>query len=171
MTSSLLVRPQKPAENAAISALHAQVFGPGRFVRTAFRIRETSTQESLAALTAWDGDTLVGAIQFTAITIGGQRGSVLLGPLAIAPTYQNNGCGLRLITEGLAAIKDLGAALVILVGDLLYYQKMGFQTVPPGQITLPGPVDPQRLLACTLKPGALNTYSGMVAADNMDFYL
>ena len=45
-----------------------------------------------------------------------------------------------------------------------YYGRFGFKPVPPGQITLPGPVDPARLLALELVPGALAATTGMVRA-------
>mgnify|MGYP001607789810 CR=1 FL=1 len=35
--------------------------------------------------------------------------------------------------------------------------------VPPGQITMPGPVDPGRLLAAELEPGVLATFKGLIA--------
>ena len=56
-----------------------------------------------------------------------------------------------------------GIALVLLVGDEPYYARLGFRRVPRGQITLPGPVDPERLLIVELVPGALAKYSGLVA--------
>ena len=57
-----------------------------------------------------------------------------------------------------------GLALVLLVGDEPYYARLGFVRVPAGQITLPGPVNPQRLLAAELRPGALADYRGLVTA-------
>jgi len=54
---------------------------------------------------------------------------------------------------------------VLLVGDEAYYGRLGFRPIPRGQITLPGPVDPARLLAAELVDGALTSYSGFVAAD------
>jgi predicted N-acetyltransferase YhbS len=55
--------------------------------------------------------------------------------------------------------------LVLLVGDEPYYGRLGFRRIPWGQITIPGPVDPNRLLAAELRPGMLAAYAGMVAAD------
>jgi predicted N-acetyltransferase YhbS len=55
-----------------------------------------------------------------------------------------------------------GFALVILVGDMPYYARFGFKPVSPGQIVLPGPVDPARLLALELVPGALAGVKGVV---------
>jgi predicted N-acetyltransferase YhbS len=49
---------------------------------------------------------------------------------------------------------------VILVGDEPYYARMGFQRTPKDRISLPGPVDPDRLLYCELEPGALETVKG-----------
>ena len=166
MTSSVLIRPQEPGDVTAINALHEEAFGPGRFARTAYRVREAATCPPLITLTAWNGAHLVGAIEFSAITIGGKRGAMLLGPLAIAPDYKNKGYGLRLMKDGIAEAAALGFRLVVLVGDLPYYQRAGFRIVPPGQIALPGPVDPARFLAAELTPGALAEFSGLVAADN-----
>ena len=136
MTFRFHFRPQMPADLTAVEALHETAFGPGRFARTAHRIREASTVPPAIALTGWDGAVLVGAIQFTAITIGGAAGAMLLGPLAIAPAYRNMGCGLRLMTDGLAEAGRLGARLVVLVGDLPYYQRAGFRQIPPGRMAL-----------------------------------
>jgi len=166
MTCPFVINPQGPADSAAIHALHEDAFGPGRFARTAFRIREAATVPPAIALTAWHDGTLAGAIQFSAITIGGQPGAMLLGPLAIAPAYKNQGCGLKLMTEGLRTAETMGVRLVLLIGDLPYYQRAGFRTVPPGQIVLPGPADPARLLARELEACALPAFSGLVAADN-----
>jgi predicted N-acetyltransferase YhbS len=166
MTKTFEIRPESAADKTAVLALHEEAFGPGRFSRTAYRIREQATAAKQIALTAWYDDRLAGAIQFTAIKIGGKSGAMLLGPLAIAPAFKNMGCGIKLMKEGLEQAKTDGFALVILVGDLPYYQRAGFGRVPMGQIALPGPADPARLLAVALKDGALEAYAGLVAADN-----
>ena len=165
MTYHYLIRPQQPADADAVFQLHEEAFGPGRFARSAYRVREASSGPRIA-LTAWDGELLVGAIQLTAVTVGGSSGALLLGPLAVAPAYKGRGAGLRLILDSLAEARLQGAKLVVLVGDLPYYQRAGFSVVPAGRITLPGPADPARILALELQDGALAAFSGMVAADN-----
>ncbi len=40
MSPNVINRPLTPADFAAVSRLHAKVFGPGRFTRTAYRVRE-----------------------------------------------------------------------------------------------------------------------------------
>lgn len=165
MTSTFLVRPQAPGDLDAVNQLHEDAFGPGRFARSAYRVRESSHGPQIA-LIAWDGATLAGAIQLTAVTIGGERGAMLLGPLAIAPAYKGMGGGQRLIGESLVAARYAGKRLVVLVGDLPYYQRAGFATLPPGQIQFPGPADPARILAVELEPGALDDFHGLIVADN-----
>ena len=38
---SLTIRAEHPSDHAAIERLHERAFGPGRFARTAFRLRES----------------------------------------------------------------------------------------------------------------------------------
>jgi predicted N-acetyltransferase YhbS len=65
------------------------------------------------------------------------------------------------VTTSLEAAKASGWKLVLLVGDEPYYARMGFQRTPKGRITMPGPVDPERLLYCELEPGALAVATGV----------
>ena len=104
-------------------------------------------------------------MRLSPIRIGGKGGALLLGPLAVDPAFANQGYGRGLVGEALEAARAAGIALVVLVGDEPYYARLGFKRVPPGQITLPGPVNPDRLLAAELVPGALAGYTGRVAAD------
>jgi predicted N-acetyltransferase YhbS len=100
-----------------------------------------------------------------AVLIGGRGGALLLGPLAVDPAFANQGHGRGLVAAALEAARNAGIALVVLVGDEPYYARLGFRPVPHGQIILPGPVDPERLLAAELVAGALTGYSGFVSAD------
>ncbi len=156
---SLLIERQTPDDAEAIEHLNARVFGPGRFARSAYRIRETVEPDPELCFVARVGTLLVGANAMTPIAIGGAR-ALLLGPLIVEPVFRSQGIGEALVTRSLEAAKSARWKLVILVGDEPYYARMGFKPVPPGQITLPGPVDPARLLACELEPGALAAAEG-----------
>jgi predicted N-acetyltransferase YhbS len=148
----------------ALSQLSAQAFGPGRFARTAYRVREGVPPVPALSLTGWLDGRLVGGIRFTAISIGAAEGAALLGPLVVDPEVKGKGYGKALVSEGLARARDEGFGLVLLVGDMPYYGRFGFTPVPPGKITLPGPVDPARLLAVELQPGAIEGTGGPVKA-------
>ena len=165
MLTDVTVRPVADSDLAAISALHARVFGPGRFVRTAYRVREGLPERSRFCLLCERPGELIAALRFAPVIIGGKGGALMLGPLAVTPERAGQGYGRRLIAEGLAGAKTAGIRLVILVGDEPYYGRFGFQVVPAGRIVLPGPVNPARLLAAELADGALADYSGVVAGD------
>ena len=77
---------------------------------------------------------------------------------------KGKGYGKALAKEGIARALAQGFRLVVLVGDMPYYGRFGFVPVPRGQIALPGPVDPARLLALELAPGALGNAAGLVQA-------
>jgi predicted N-acetyltransferase YhbS len=157
----LLLEPETPDDAAAIQHLNERVFGPGRFARTAYRIREAADPDPCLSFVARVGTLLVGANCMTPIDIGGQP-ALLLGPLIVEPVFRSQGIGEALVMRSLEEAKAAGWKLVILVGDEPYYTRMGFKPVPPGRIALPGPVDPARLLYFELAPGALDAVKGEV---------
>jgi len=158
------IRLETAADEAALSELSAEAFGPGRFVRSAYRVREGVPPVPGLSLTGWLDGRLVGGIRFTAVRIGEAEGGALLGPLVVDPAVKGKGYGKALVGEGLARAKGEGFGLVLLVGDMPYYARFGFAPVAPGRITLPGPVDPARLLAVELVPDALQSAAGQIMA-------
>jgi predicted N-acetyltransferase YhbS len=157
----IIIAPERAADSAAIHLLEERAFGPGRFARTAYRLREDNPHDIALSFIARVSTLFVGSIRLTRIRIGDQPG-LLLGPLTVDPAFRSKGIGRMLIDTALAAAKGEGHTLVLLVGDEAYYGQSGFKRVRPGQIVMPGPVDPMRLLACELTPGALGLASGKV---------
>jgi predicted N-acetyltransferase YhbS len=156
------IRHENAGDAPILSELAAEAFGPGRFTRSAYRVREgVAPVEALSLCAHLDG-RLVGGIRFTAIRIGDKEGGALLGPLIVDPQMTGRGFGKALVEEGLARARAEGFSLVLLVGDMPYYGRFGFNPVPPGQITLPGPVDSARLLYLELVPGAMAGAAGAV---------
>ncbi|MDP9137568.1 MAG: N-acetyltransferase [Pseudomonadota bacterium] len=155
---------EQPEHADQIERLLDQVFGLERRIKTSYRLREGEMPVPLLSLVAVEeGAGLVGAISFWRLCIGDAgMPALLLGPLAVSPQRQGAGIGLALMNAGLAKANSLGHGLVLLVGDLPYYARVGFQRVPEGQITLPGPVDPARLLYLELQPQLLGKANGLV---------
>ncbi|MGO9544212.1 MAG: GNAT family N-acetyltransferase [Rhodomicrobium sp.] len=163
MTASAVeIRLQTADDFPALKQLNEATFGPGRFARTAFRVREGAAEEPALNLCAVRDGAIIGAVQFTPIAIGGQEGALLLGPLIIEKAHNNRGYGLRMMLEGMARARELGYKFVILVGDLPYYARAGFAVAPSGRILMPGPVEPARLLYAELTAGALEAFRGPV---------
>lgn len=156
------IRHETDGDAHLLSQLAAEAFGPGRFTRSAYRVREGVPPVATLSLCGLLDGRLVGGIRFTAIRVGDEEGGVLLGPLIVDPAATGRGYGAGLVEEGLARARAEGFSLVLLVGDMPYYGRFGFKPVPPGQITLPGPVDPARLLGLELIPGALAGATGAV---------
>ncbi|MGB6651807.1 MAG: N-acetyltransferase [Xanthobacteraceae bacterium] len=161
---SLTILPETPDDTAAIERLHERTFGPGRFARTAYRLREQAAHRLDVSFTARTGTLLVGSVRLSPVRIGDTK-ALLLGPLTVEPAFRERGVGQALIERALKEAKAKGHRLVILVGDEAYYGKSGFKPVPPGRATMPGPVDPARLLVAELEEGAFEGVSGPIRPD------
>ena len=161
---SLTILPETPDDAPAIERLHERTFGPGRFAKTAYRLREQATHRLDVSFTARTGTLLVGSVWLSPIRIGETK-ALLLGPLTVEPAFRERGVGQALIERALKEAKAKGHRLVILVGDEAYYGKSGFKRVAPGRATMPGPVDPARLLVAELEESAFEGVSGPIRPD------
>jgi predicted N-acetyltransferase YhbS len=163
------IRSEREGDSAAVEALVDQGFGPGRWAKTAYRLREGVAPDSrlsfVAQLSA-DG-ALLGSVRFWPIAIG-ERLALLLGPLAVKTDLRGKGIGIALMQRGLEEARSVGYEAVILVGDEPYYAKVGFARLPPGQVRFPGPVDPGRILGLALKANALDSLSGEIKRARID---
>lgn len=158
---SLVSSPLTHADLAAIEKLDERAFGPGRFARSAYRLREGIEPLYDLSFVARVGTLLVGANRITPIRCGDEP-ALLLGPLTVDPAFRSGGIGEALVMKSLEAGRAAGHRLVLLVGDMSYYGKMGFQPVPQGRLVFVGPVDPERLLYCELVEGAFDSMKGKV---------
>ncbi|HMN51492.1 MAG: N-acetyltransferase [Xanthobacteraceae bacterium] len=158
---SLNIAPEQPEDDAAIERLSERTFGPGRFARSAYRLREGAEHRRDLSYTARIGTLLVGSVRLTPIRIG-KANALLLGPLTVEPPFRSRGVGRALMEASMKAARDAGAKLVFLVGDEPYYGRIGFKKVEKGRVKMPGPVDPERVLIAELTPGAFDGVEGAV---------
>lgn len=154
------IRPETPEDADSIEALNAKCFGPGRYAKSAYRLREGVAAVADLRFVAVDKE-LCGSIRFWPIAVG-KDPSLLLGPLAVEPDRRGQGIGVALMRQGIAKARELGFSSIILIGDEPYYVRVGFARIPPGRIHFPGPVDPARILGLSLSANALLTLSGEV---------
>ena len=161
---SLTILPESGDDAQSIERLHERTFGPGRYARAAYRIREGVTHNLDLSFTARIGTLLVGSVRLSPIHIG-ETPALLLGPLTVEPPFRDRGIGLSLIERALQEAKAKGHKLVVLVGDESYYQRCGFQRITKGMVTMPGPVDPQRLLVAELSDAAFDGVSGPIRPE------
>lgn len=161
MNTSSVIRPETPADDAAIIELQMSTFGPGARARAAFRVREQAPHDIALSFVLTDGQGIIGSVRQTHISIDSDRG-LLLGPLVVLPPHKNKGFGKALVRQALQAARAVDEAFVILVGDAPYYGPLGFEHCIGTRVVMPGPVDPRRLLAAELAPGIASTLRGAV---------
>ncbi|NDA46584.1 MAG: N-acetyltransferase [Alphaproteobacteria bacterium] len=158
---ALTMRLMTPADGPAIRKLDERAFGPGRFTRTAYRLREGIAPDYVLSCVASIGGMLIGANLMTPIAIG-ETAALLLGPLTVEPAFRSRGIGEALAQHSLNLAREAGHHLVLLVGDEPYYARLGFKRSPQGRLHMPGPVDPARVLYCELQAGAFDGITGSV---------
>lgn len=152
---------ETPAHDAEIEAINAEAFGPGRFVKSSYKIREGGPHDRSMSFVVLKEGHVVASVRMTPIAAGQGRG-MLLGPLAVKPEFKNQGLGKALVRMALEAAQKAGVGVTMLVGDAPYYEPLGFRRIPYGQLEMPRPTDPNRMLAVEHRPGALDLMRGLV---------
>jgi predicted N-acetyltransferase YhbS len=161
---SLTILPEAAGDAQAIERLHERTFGPGRFVLSAYRIREHVDHLLDVSFTARIGTLLVGSVRQLPVLVGDTK-ALLLGPLTVEPPFRARGIGRLLMERALKDAREKGHRLILLVGDEPYYSRVGFRQVPKGRVTMPGPVDAVRVLVFELADGAFEGVSGVLGPD------
>src|SRR6476619_4271963 len=125
---SLTILPETADDAVPIERLHERTFGPGRYAKSAYRLREGIGHRLDLSFTARIGTLLVGSVRLAPIRIGETK-ALLLGPLTVEPAFRERGVGYALIERALAEAKAKGHRLVVLVGDEPYYGKCGLSAL------------------------------------------
>ena len=152
----------QPEDGPAIDALLDLAFGPGREAKTSYRYRDGVEPVAGLGAVARAGDRLVGTIAYWPLIVGGpELPALLLGPVATAPDRQNEGIGAALMRCTLDRAAAAGHRIVLLVGDLAYYCRFGFEPAGPHGFFMPGE-KVERLQVKALVPGALRDAGGLL---------
>ncbi len=160
-SSDLLIAPESPADADAAQALVERVFGPGRYAKSAERLREGNRFLPELSFVAREGGRLVGTVRLWPVRVGG-KDALLLGPIAVDPAARRQGLGAALSARACEAAAAAGHARIVLVGDLGFFERIGFEAPGAGRMRLPGPADPRRILVRALRPGAWDGVEGEV---------
>jgi predicted N-acetyltransferase YhbS len=164
--ADVIFMPELPAHDAEIDHINEEAFGPGRFARAAYKIREGGPHERQLSFVALHEGEVIASCRLTRIAAGEGR-ALLLGPLAVRPAHKNLGIGRKLVAISVEAARKAGADAVLLVGDEPYYGPLGFKRIPRGQLSMPRPVDLDRILVHELTPGAAERLKGEVCHEDL----
>lgn len=156
---ALAIIPDDARHDPAVEALMDLAFGPGRFAKTAERVRERSLPWRDGSRLAFLGDQLVGACRLWPVTVG-VAPALFLGPIAVDRAFRSGGLGRQLVASCEAAAAAAGHGAMILIGERSFFGPLGYEPVPPGRLTLPGPGVGAKLLWKALTPDGLAPLQG-----------
>ncbi len=139
--SAVRINREQPPDRMAVETLVLAAFGPGRFAKTAERLRERAGL--VAGFVAREDGRVIGSVRLWSITIG-ETPALFLGPIAVDAASRRGGLGADLVAACIAEARAADAAGVLLVGDLPYFGRFGFEPAPDAR--LPGPTDPRRVM-------------------------
>ena len=164
----MIVRPERAADYAAITAVVDAAFGDLDTSRLVADLRASPGSIADLALVAEDDDgDVVGHVMFTVTSLESGDAILMLSPLAVRPDRQRAGVGTALVGAGLEGARRRSEPLVIVEGDPRYYGRFGFveasslglerpyESIPPhafqalalrrdhprGRVTYPPPFD------------------------------
>ncbi len=142
-----------------IENLLDDAFGTDRQRRTAYLLRQGVTVIDHLSYAVYDDRLLIGSIQCWPVAVGTVP-LILVGPVAVSPSCQNQGMGHRLMNATLDAILATDPPMMM-IGDPEYYNRFGFVAERTVGWTLPGPWEPRRLLLRNPERSAL-PQTGMI---------
>ncbi len=135
------IRSERPGDEGAIRALISAAFARDGQAGTAEAAIVDGLRAagalSLSLVATAEGEGVVGHVAFSPVTIAGEAGRWFgLGPLGVCPDRQRSGIGAALVRAGLARLAARGASGCVLLGDPVYYGRLGFRA--DARLVLPG---------------------------------
>lgn len=161
----IVIRSERKEDAEAIHEVNRLAFGQEDEALLVQRIRNSSHFIPELSLVASQKGQIFGHVLFSLIDIEGQHGnrSVLsLAPMAVHPDFQNQGIGTKLVREGLKKCRQLGYAIVIVIGHPDYYPRFGFVPARQKGLKAPFPVPDEAFMVLELVPNALAGLKGTV---------
>lgn len=118
-----IIRPERPADAEAISALLEACFDGPLEARLVENLR-AHRNLSVSLVAECDG-RIVGHVAFSPVRAGSEIGTGL-APLAVATDHRRLGLGARLVREGLDAARNRQERYAVVLGNPAYYGRFGF---------------------------------------------
>ena len=159
----LVVRTEEPGDEASIRAVNEAAFETPTEADLVDRLREQA--RPFISLVAVRADEIVGHILFTPVTVTSADSSyqaIGLAPMAVLPRQQRRGVGSRLVEAGLAACREAGLEVVVVLGHPEYYPRFGFEPASRRGLRSEYDVPDEVFMALGLRPGALEGRGGLV---------
>ena len=138
-------------DNDKIIKLLYKSFGPGRFARSVYRLREKNDRDSEFSYIYELNNQILSSISYYKTFLNNDINGLLLGPLAVDPEHRGKGYGVELVKYTIALIKKTMAYdFILVIGDYHYYEKFGFKKIN-NTFSFYGPVNSEKVLILPLK--------------------
>jgi len=123
----IVIRPETEQDRQAVWNVNRAAFDSDTEADLVDALRDGGYVE--VSLVAECDDEIVGHILFSRLPIITKVGTVQalsLAPMAVLPSHQRRGIGSKLVEEGLAACRQQGHKIVVVVGHPEFYPRFGF---------------------------------------------
>jgi putative acetyltransferase len=125
----IVTRPERPADMLAIRSVVSAAFPDSGEAGLVDALR-LAARPFVSLVAELDGE-VVGHIALTPVAFDpmSSRDRLALGlaPLSVAPAHQRHGVGTALVEAAVAESRELGADVVVVLGDPAYYARFGFE--------------------------------------------
>tara|TARA_Y100001933_G_scaffold14010_1_gene12195 strand:+ start:45 stop:542 length:498 start_codon:yes stop_codon:yes gene_type:complete len=140
------------------------VFSPSRKNLSSYSLRKNVPKINTLSFVAKNNKgSIVGVIRNWPIFIESRKNlSLLMGPIAVHPTFQGEGLGSFLINYSIKESRKYGWKRAVLIGDIEYYKSFGFFQQNNNKIDFPSPTDPERILLLEIKKNSFDGINGKV---------
>lgn len=146
MAQPLIVRPEVPADIAAIRHAVSAAFGGAAEAGLVERLRAEG--DGVLSLVALVGPALVGHVFLSRMRAPFR--ALALAPVSVQPQSQRAGVGSLLIRAALRRARDDGWQAAFVLGDPAYYRRFGFD--PAAAAGFVSPYAGPHLMAAVLLP-------------------
>ena len=107
------IAPEQASDRDVVDALVLAAFGPGRYAKTAERLRERA--RLAAGFVATEDGRVVGSVRLWSVAVG-ETSALFLGPIAVAADSRRGGLGADLVAASVEEARRAGVGGVLLIG-------------------------------------------------------
>ncbi len=156
------IRPESPGDRGAIRLVNRAAFDGDTEADLVDALRDGGFVE--ASLVAENDRAIVGHILFSRVSIVTDTGTVnalSLAPMAVVPSHQRKGVGIKLVERGLELCRAQGRKIVVVLGHPEFYSRFGFSSELAASLESPFGAG-KAWMALELLPGSMKGIEGRV---------
>jgi len=159
---------EQERHQGGIRVLLAKAFGPTRMQRAIYRMREgTPPVPELCFVMTNRHELVLGMVRNYRVRVGDSTlPALMLGPIATAHSHEKMGLAARLINHSIERARELGYAMIYLVGDPNYYGDFGFTATKAANVHIPTLEAGKIILGLELQPDAALKMQGEIISDD-----